>query len=449
MKSARDTITRLLSNIGTRREVEQYLRLFSSVEAKKFAVIKVGGAVVNRDLDGLASSLGFLNQVGLFPILVHGAGPQLDEALQQAKIETPKIDGLRATPPEALEVARRIFQRENLRLCAALEELGTRARPIPSGVFEAEPIDRERLGLVGRVTRVHTEAIDAALQAGHLPILASLGETASGQILNVNADVAARALALAVQPFKIIFLTETGGLLDENGRIISALNLIEDYAPLMEQPWVSGGMRLKIQEIKQLLDQLPHSSSVSITSPDHLARELFTHRGSGTLIRQGERVQLLEGEPMARVDQPRLRRLLEECFGRALSPSYFDKKRFFRIYLADSYRATAILTSESRRSIEIPYLDKFAVTQEAQGAGVGGSIWERMRRDNPKLFWRSRRDNPINAWYFEHAEGSVKSERWTVFWYGLDGFAEIRACVERALQLPATLAPPAEEAGGA
>src|SRR5262249_43161001 len=180
-------------------------------------------------------SLTFLSQVGLYPILVHGAGPQLDQALTAAGIATtrpPEHGGLRATPPEALEVVRRVFQRENLRLCEALEELGTRARPIPSGVFEAAPIDMAGLGLVRRVTRGHGAAIAAALRAGHLPILASLGETPSGQILNINADVAARALALQLQPHKIIFLTETGGLLDENGRIISALNLIEDYDPL-------------------------------------------------------------------------------------------------------------------------------------------------------------------------------------------------------------------------
>jgi bifunctional N-acetylglutamate synthase/kinase len=444
MRNTQEVITRLLRNIGTRKEVEQYLRQFSSVDSKRFAVIKVGGGIVARDLESLTSSLSFLNQVGLYPIVIHGAGPQLDEAFASAGVETPRpteYGGLRATPPAALEIARKVFQRENLRLCEALEELGTRARPIVSGVFEAEPIDLDRLGLVGRVTRVHLETIESSIRAGHLPILASLGETASGQILNINADVAARSLATQIQPFKIIFLTETGGLLDEHGKVISAINLVEDYASLMEQPWVHSGMRLKVQEIKGLLEGLPHSSSVSITSPDHLARELFTHRGSGTLIRQGERVVRHEGaDDFARIDQARLRALLEECFKRTLSANYFDKKRFFRIYLADSYRATAILTSEGKR--EIPYLDKFAVTNEAQGAGVGGSIWRLMEHDNPKLFWRSRTENPINGWYFEHAQGSYKSEKWTVFWYGLDGFAEIRACVERAVAMPATLTDP-------
>ncbi len=176
---------------------------------------------------------------------------------------------------------------------------------------------------------------------------------------------------------------------------------------------------------------------MSITSPDQLARELFTHRGSGTLLRLGERVERIEPADFARIDKARLKALLEECFGRALIPGYFDEKNFLRVYLADSYRATAILTREGDGSVA--YLDKFAVTQEAQGAGVGGSIWGRMVHDNPKLFWRSRVDNPVNGWYFDHADGSYKTDRWTVFWYGLDGFAEIQSSVERALHMPPSL----------
>ena len=139
------------------------------------------------------------------------------------------------------------------------------------------------------MVRVHDGLIQSSLRAGHLPILTSFGETASGQIVNLGSDTAVRELAVATQPYKMIFLTEVGGLLGEDGRIISAVNLAEDYDFLMAQPWVHSGMRSKLQEIKHLLEGLPDSSSASITSPDHLARELFTHVGSGTLVRRGER----------------------------------------------------------------------------------------------------------------------------------------------------------------
>ena len=86
MRRTRDTIVRLLNNIGSRKEVEQYLKRFSEVESHRFAVVKVGGAVLRDELDALASSLAFLYRVGLYPIVVHGGVLQLDEALQQEDI---------------------------------------------------------------------------------------------------------------------------------------------------------------------------------------------------------------------------------------------------------------------------------------------------------------------------------------------------------------------------
>ncbi|WP_437635332.1 acetylglutamate kinase [Sorangium sp. So ce854] len=437
MGSTQDVIVRLLRNLGSRKEVEQYLKQYAAVDQQKFAVIKVGGAILDEDLEALATSLVFLNQVGLYPIVIHGAGPQLDRALAEAGIPTERVDGLRVTTPRVLEIARRVFLRENLRLVEALEEMGTRTRPITAGVFEASLLDEQRLGLVGRIERVHVDAVRSSLRAGHLPILACLGETPGGQIVNINADVAARELALAIQPFKMIFLTSAGGLLDEHGRIISAINLEEDYAGLIAQPWLSASTRLRLQEIKLLLDGLPPTSSVSITAPDHLAKELFTHTGSGTLVRRGERI--LRHDTLDGIDRGRLRGLLEACFQRQLDEHYFDKKPFYRIYLSDSYRATAILTLDSSGKAPSPYLDKFAVTTEAQGVGIGGSLWTRMKNENPRLFWRARNGNEINPWYFQQAEGSYRNESWTVFWYGLSSFDEIRACIDHALSAPATL----------
>jgi bifunctional N-acetylglutamate synthase/kinase len=433
VRSTKDVIVRLLRNLGSRKEVEQYLKQYSAVDSQKFAVIKVGGNILAKELDALASSLTFLQNVGLYPIVIHGAGPQLDAALREARVETTRVDGLRVTTARVLEIARKVFQRENLKLVEALEDLGTRARPINAGVLEAKLLDFDKLGYVGVVERVHLDAIEASIRAGQLPIVSCLGETSSGQIVNVNADVAARELALAIQPFKVIFLTETGGLLDADGQIVSAVNLAEDFETLMAEPWLHGGMRLKIREIKNLLDGLPPASSVSITSPDRLAKELFTHTGSGTLVQRGDRV--MRFDTLAGIDTARLRGLLEGCFGRALDPHYFDNKPFLRVYLADSYRATAIVT----HGRGVPYLDKFAVTTQAQGAGVGGSLWNKMRAETPKLYWRAKNANEISPWYFHQSDGCFKDDTWTVFWYGLEGFDEIKACVEHAISLPVTL----------
>ncbi len=432
MSASRDFVVTLLQNIGNRREIERYLKEFSSVEQARFAVVKIDGGVLLEHLDELAAALSFLHGMGLIPVVIHGAGPQLARALGDAGIETEDIGGSRATTADALAVARKVFQQESIRLVTALEALGTRARPIPTGVFEAEP-NEHRPGFVGQVSKIHLEAIRASIASGHLPILSPQGETKSGQILEINSDAAARALAREIRPYKIVFLTESGGLDDARGRRIEAVNLVEDYQPLIDQPWVHGSMKLQLMEIKQLLDELPESSSVSITSPRNLARELFTHRGSGTLVRKGEVVRGRNG--FADVDVNRLRNLIEKAFARPLTPDYFERKSPHRIYIVDSYRAAAIVTREG----EVPYLDKFAVTREAQGVGLGASLWRRLRAEQKALFWRAARDNPINGWYFANADGAVRNQSWVVFWYGLSSFDQIRDCVERALALPPTL----------
>ncbi|EEB90028.1 hypothetical protein MPER_11818, partial [Moniliophthora perniciosa FA553] len=96
----RDTITRLLYSLGSKREVERHLRIFSSSshpsQPAKFAVIKVGGAVLDN-LDELALSLSFLYRVGLYPVVLHGAGPQLNQLIEQAGVVPDYIDGIRVT----------------------------------------------------------------------------------------------------------------------------------------------------------------------------------------------------------------------------------------------------------------------------------------------------------------------------------------------------------------
>ena len=140
--ASRETILRLLSTIASRREINQYLNLFSSVSAPQFAVIKVGGAIITHELETLASSLSFLRSVGLFPVVVHGAGPQLNRLLEEKGVEPRYIDGIRITDKETLEVARQVFLEENLKLVEALENLGTRARPIIGGVFQGTYLDK-------------------------------------------------------------------------------------------------------------------------------------------------------------------------------------------------------------------------------------------------------------------------------------------------------------------
>ena len=432
-KNTRQTIVRLLSAMGSAKEIQQYLKRFSQLDAKRFAVVKVGGAVLRDELNDLTSSLTFLQQVGLTPIVLHGAGPQLDEELQAAGITKQTVNGLRVTSPKALGIVRRVFQQQNLRLVEALQAMDTRATSVPSGVFMSSYLDKDTYGMVGKVDSINLAPIEASLRAGSIPVIASLGETDEGQFLNINADFAANELVRVLQPYKIVFLTGTGGLLDDEGRIIDSINLSTEYDHLMSQPWINGGMRVKIEQIADLLQSLPLTTSVSITRPSELAKELFTHKGSGTLVRRGERV--FQFDSWEGVDRARMHTLIESSFGRTLVDDYFDRTTPYRIYVSENYRAAMILTNEDG----LIYLDKFAVLDDAQGEGLGRAVWLVMREENPALFWRSRHGNQINHFYYAESDGCYKQERWKVFWYGLDGFDTIARCVDHCAVRQPTL----------
>jgi len=447
MNDLRPTIVRLLSNLGSAREIQLYLERFSQVDAVRFAVVKVGGAVLRDELGALVSSLAFLQQVGLTPIVVHGAGPQLDAELAAAGIEKRLVDGLRYTSPEGLAIVRRVLQLQNLRLVEALQAEGVRATSIPTGVFECDLLGRRKYGFVGKVKRVHTSGMKAAIDVGSIPVITSLGETTAGQIVNVNADWAANELVKRIEPYKIIFLTGTGGLLDAEGKIIDSISLVTDHARLMAQPWLHSGMRVKMEQIHDLLMALPPSTSLSITSPDEMAKELFTHRGSGTLVRRGERIR--RRASWKSVDRERFSTLVESSFGRPLVEDYFERTKPYRVYLSEHYRAAIVLTRENG----LIYMDKFAVSEDAKGEGLGRAIWEVMRADTPQLFWRSRRGNAVNEFYFAHADGAVKDGPWTTFWYGMPSWRAVASAASHAAERPGTLrdaspgtpAPPAPE----
>ena len=440
--ASRASIVRLLGLMRDGREVRQYLQRFAQLDQSRFAVIKVGGAILRDELDTLADALAFLQSVGLTPVVVHGGGPQLDEALVAAGVVSERRDGLRVTTPEVLKVAREVFVHANITLVDAIRMAGARAAAIPRGVFEAELADEAKLGLVGEPVRARLELINSATRAGAIPVLASLGELDDGRLVNLNADAAVRMIVQALQPYKIISLTGTGGVLDGEGRLISAINLATDADELFAAPWLTGGMRLKLEETQRLLSTLPLTSSVSITRPDGLAQELFTYGGAGTLVRLGEK--LFAATDKADIDRARAEDLVAVAFGRAPTAEWWDGLDLASAYITENYRAAAFVARLSDPALgEVGYLDKFAVLTEARGEGLARAVWRRMLQDWPRLVWRSRSDNPINEFYFRESHGCVQRGPWTIFWIGFDTLDAVHPWVEKAAALPVTL----EESG--
>jgi len=428
--ATRETIVQLLSNMSDGKEIRAYLQRFSAVEQTRFAVIKIGGAILRDQLEETAAALAFLHTVGLTPIVLHGGGPQLDEGLAAAGIETFKVDGLRVTRAEALDVARDAFIGENLRLVEAVRAQGVDAHSVSAGVLEAEALDLEKFGFVGNPTGVRRGLLESVVRSGAIPILTCLGVAPGGQLLNINGDTATRALVEALQPLKIIFLSGTGGLLKPSGEPLHSINLVSDYDGLMSADWIHSGMRLKLQEIKLLLDGLALSASVSITSPTGLVRELFTHGGAGTLIRKGERIRRFDKVCDLNADQ--LHHLIEAAFSQPLRAGWFNDYPLSAAYVSENYRAAALI----RRLGDHAYLDKFAVLEEARGEGLARVVWRAMIKEFPILFWRSRTANGFNAFYADVAKGSVKIGPWTVFWSGDEDIKNIGGHLEAIARQP-------------
>lgn len=423
--STRSTVVQLLNNIGSKREVEQYLKYFTSVSSQQFAVIKVGGAIITQQLPELASCLAFLYHVGLYPIVLHGTGPQINELLEVEGVEPEYIDGIRVTNPKTMEVVRKCFLEQNLRLVTALEEMGVHARPITAGVFTADYLDKEKYQLVGKINGVDKAPVESAIRAGYLPILTSLAETPSGQLLNVNADVAASELAREFEPLKIVYLNEKGGLVHgETGEIINAINLDEEYEGLMKEPWVKYGTKLKIKEIHDLLQHLPRSSSVAIIDVDDLQKELFTDSGAGTLIRRGYKLinrTKLSDFPNSDLLRAALLRDPMIKSGKMSVASYMKhlESVSFKSYGDAPLEVLAIVVEDANANVSVPKLDKFLSSRTGWLNNVTDNIINAIKKDYSSLYWVVNENDQNLSWYFSKAEGSYAKNGEVLFWYGL------------------------------
>lgn len=435
LSATRSTVVQLLSNIGSKREVQQYLSHFTSVSSQQFAVIKVGGAIITEHLQTLSSALAFLNHVGLYPIVVHGAGPQLNRMLEAAGVEPQFEDGIRVTDGKTLALARKLFLEENMKLVEELERMGVRARPITAGVFSADYLDKPKYNLVGKINGVDKKPIESAIAAGCLPILTSMAETPDGQVLNVNADVAAGELARALQPLKIVYLAEKGGLFNgDTGEKISAINLDEEYDHLMTQWWVRHGTRLKIKEMKELLNDLPRSSSVAIIHPADLQKELFTDSGAGTLIRRGNKIHvktsLSEFEDLQALKDV-LVRDREGLDARAVVDRYVEglKEHDFKIYYDDPMDALAVVLPPQQGSLTAQ-LATFTITKSGWLTNVADNVFASLRKDFPKLAWTVKEDDENLTWFFDKADGSLSRDGQVLFWYGVESGEEVKQLVQ-------------------
>lgn len=269
-------------------EALPYIRRFTG----KVVVIKVGGLPMTDPdrMRSLAKDVLLLHSVGIRPVLVHGGGPQIDQEMARAGIEVKRVDGLRVTDAESLDIVRMVLVgKTNRELVAAVNAL----EPIAVGVagedgrlLETTQID-PRLGFVGKVTKVRAGILDALLGDGLVPIVSTVGADASGQPYNVNADDAARAIAVAMRAEKIIYLTGAPGLLEDLGDPASLVHRLTPFEvrQRIAAGSVAGGMLPKLGACAEAVDGGVASAHMIDGRVEHaILVELFTDAGIGTMV---------------------------------------------------------------------------------------------------------------------------------------------------------------------
>ena len=177
---------------------------------------------------------------------------------------------------------------------------------------------------------------------------------------------------------------------------------------------------------------IQEDTSVSITTPSALIKELFTHGGAGTMVRQGETIHKLTNK--ADLDETRTVSLIEAAFDQKVHDNWWTELDLLTAYMSDSYRAAALLTEIDG----FVYLDKFAIHESARGEGLARTVWSQLEADFPSFYWRSRRDNTVNAFYLEEADGFANQGPWKVFWKGNDDFDDIARVVKRLSDMPSS-----------
>lgn len=273
-------------------EALPYIRQF----AGKSVVVKLGGAAIDRKSDlALAQDVLLLRSVGVRCVLVHGGGPQVDAMLRRVGKEPEFKDGLRVTDAETLEIVRMVLVGKINRDLVATINSQAGEEPVAVGVsgedaglLTVAPAHAS-LGFVGNVTNVRAELLHRLLDDGLIPVVSTIGANAEGQPYNVNADEAARAIAVAMHAEKIVYLTAAPGLLgnvDDERTLIPRLTSAE-LRQRMESSSVSKGMIPKLKACADAIDQGVNFAHIIDGRVHHsLLIELLTHHGVGTMIKR-------------------------------------------------------------------------------------------------------------------------------------------------------------------
>lgn len=272
-------------------EALPYLQRYSG----QTVVIKYGGnAMTDKKLQrSFAKNVVMMKQVGINPVVVHGGGPQIGQMLERLSIESKFIDGMRVTDEATMSVVEMVLGGSvNKAIVSLLNQVGGRAIGLTgkdADLIQATPLTlpgrpADALGFVGEVASVNTTVLNKLTADDIIPVIAPIGTDKFGASYNINADLVASSIAIALNASRLLLLTNTPGILDSDGQLVTGLTP-DDIVALIANGTLHGGMLPKVQCAVDAVAAGVRSVVIIDGRVEHaVLLELFTSEGIGTLI---------------------------------------------------------------------------------------------------------------------------------------------------------------------
>lgn len=351
-------LNKILELTENSNDVWKYYQFFKSQPPEKFALIFPNSESILNSWDVLIHDLRILQQLSLYPVLV-----------------------LDSTLPGYM----RTF-------------LKTGLRDEENNYFPFQ--------LIRNPTNLKDRVVQSIKEKKKIPVV--LAKTEEKNFLTTTIPEILEELGSN----KLILLSEQAGLRYSNHSRISIINLSKDFDSLQNSNILDNKDQKLLSLLRSLLSQNKNRRlTISLTSASSLLKELFTVKGSGTLIKRGSKI--LVCSDWNEINRDKLIQLIENSFQRKSLPGYLSDG-FDKVLLESEYKACALFKKNNLGIL----LSKFAVDEIARGEGVGREIWDRMKEIYPRIFWRARRTNPISKWYMKEADGMIKRPHWIYFWIG-------------------------------
>ena len=267
-------------------EVSKYIEKYK----EEIITIKYGGNVfIDRQIfNNFISDLSILQKLGLSVVVVHGGGPRIKRELDKSHIDSKFVRGLRVTDEKIIDIVEKVLIEFNEDIVSSLKNIGSKGISLntkENNVLKIIPESKE-LGFVGIPHKINVEIIMDKIKNDIIPIISPLGLGSDNKTYNINGDTAAMAIAKSLKSRRLLLMTNVDGVLDKNKKLIEEISSSE-VLEMIRNETITEGM---IPKINACLDAVNNGvSAVGIingTKPHSCLWEIFSDKGSGTLIRQ-------------------------------------------------------------------------------------------------------------------------------------------------------------------